>query len=93
MSTEIVPGVHDITVREDANGRRYRAYLVEDDGEVRSASESRTASGGVPTLFDAGLPDTTDALFEGIESAGLALLKSYFLDTLRSRIAVRQVEN
>jgi glyoxylase-like metal-dependent hydrolase (beta-lactamase superfamily II) len=56
VSTEIVPGVHDITVREDANGRRYRAYLVEDD---------------VPTLFDAGLPDTTDALFEGIEATGL----------------------
>jgi glyoxylase-like metal-dependent hydrolase (beta-lactamase superfamily II) len=56
VSTEIVPGVHDITVREDANGRRYRAYLVEDD---------------VPTLFDAGLPDTTDALFEGVEATGL----------------------
>lgn len=56
MPTEILPGVYDITVREDDNGRRYRAYLVDDD---------------VPTLFDAGLPDRTDALFEGIEATGL----------------------
>lgn len=56
MPTELVPGVHDITVREDDNGRRYRAYLVEDD---------------VPTLFDAGLADRTDALFAGIDATGL----------------------
>lgn len=55
MPTEIVPGVYDITVREDDNGRRYRAYLIEDD---------------VPTLFDTGLDDTTDALFDGIEATG-----------------------
>lgn len=56
MPTEILPGVYDITVRADDNGRRYRAYLIDDD---------------VPTLFDAGLPDRTDALFEGIEATGL----------------------
>jgi hydroxyacylglutathione hydrolase len=56
VPTELVPGVHDITVREDDNGRRYRAYLVGDD---------------VPTLFDAGLADRTDALFAGIEATGL----------------------
>jgi len=51
---EIVPDVHDITVRE-TGGRRYRVFLVDD----------------VPTLFDAGFADTTDALFEGIAAAGL----------------------
>jgi len=56
MPTEILPGVHDITVRADDNGRRYRAYLIEDD---------------VPTLFDAGFADTTDALFEGVAATGL----------------------
>ena len=47
MPTEIVPDVYDVTVREDDTGRRYRAYLVDDD---------------VPTLFDAGFADTTEAL-------------------------------
>lgn len=56
MPTEIVPGVHDITVRADDNGRRYRAYLVDDD---------------VPTLYDAGFADTTRALFDGVEATGL----------------------
>lgn len=56
MPTELVPGVHDITVRQDANERRYRVYLVEDD---------------VPTLVDTGFADTTDRLFEGIEATGL----------------------
>jgi glyoxylase-like metal-dependent hydrolase (beta-lactamase superfamily II) len=56
MPTEIYPGVHDITIRDDDNGRRYRVYLVEDD---------------VPTLVDAGFEDTTDALFDGIETTGL----------------------
>jgi hydroxyacylglutathione hydrolase len=56
MPTELHPGVHDITVRRDDNGRRYRAYLVEDD---------------VPTLVDTGFADTTDALFDGIEATGL----------------------
>lgn len=56
MPREIVPDVYDITVREDPNGRRYRAFLVDDD---------------VPTLFDAGFADTTDALFEGIAATGL----------------------
>jgi glyoxylase-like metal-dependent hydrolase (beta-lactamase superfamily II) len=56
VPTEIVPNVYDLTVREDDAGRRYRAYLVDDD---------------VPTLFDAGFADTTDALFEGVEATGL----------------------
>ena len=56
MPTEILPGVYDVTVREAPPGRRYRAYLIADD---------------VPTLFDAGFPDTTDALFEGVEATGL----------------------
>jgi glyoxylase-like metal-dependent hydrolase (beta-lactamase superfamily II) len=56
VPTEIVPDVFDVTTREDPNGRRYRAYLVDDD---------------VPTLFDAGFADTTDALFEGVDASGL----------------------
>ena len=55
MPTEIADGVHDITCVVRDGGGRIRAYLVEDD---------------VPTLFDAGLPDTTEALFEGIEELG-----------------------
>ncbi len=30
MPREIVPGIYDVTVREDANGRRYRVYLADD---------------------------------------------------------------
>ena len=56
MPHEIVPDVYDITVRTDPTGRRYRAYLVDCE---------------VPTLFDAGFADTTDALFDGIEATGL----------------------
>lgn len=56
MPTEILPDVYDITVRRAENGRRYRAYLVD---------------GAVPTLFDTGLPETTDALTEGIAEVGL----------------------
>jgi glyoxylase-like metal-dependent hydrolase (beta-lactamase superfamily II) len=53
---EIVPDIYDITVRTDPTDRRYRVFLV--DGEI-------------PTLFDAGFGDTTDALFDGIEATGL----------------------
>lgn len=56
MINEILPDVYDITVREDSTGRRYRAYLVDDD---------------VPTLFDAGFADTAEALFDGISSTNL----------------------
>jgi glyoxylase-like metal-dependent hydrolase (beta-lactamase superfamily II) len=59
MPTEILPDVYDITVREaDHPGgtRRYRAFLA--DGET-------------PTLFDAGFADTTDALFAGVDAAGV----------------------
>ncbi|MFB6170490.1 MAG: MBL fold metallo-hydrolase [Haloarculaceae archaeon] len=51
MPTEIVPNVYDITVRKDANGRRYRVYL---------------ADGDVPTLFDAGFDETTGVLFDAL---------------------------
>jgi glyoxylase-like metal-dependent hydrolase (beta-lactamase superfamily II) len=53
---ERVDGIHDITCVERETGR-IRAFLVDDE---------------VPTLFDAGLPDTTDALLDGIEATGLA---------------------
>ena len=55
MYTELLPGVYDITVQDDGDAR-YRAFLVDAD---------------VPTLVDTGLPDTTDALFEGLEVLGL----------------------
>jgi len=56
MTTEIVTDVYDITVRRDPTGRRYRAYLIDND---------------VPTLYDAGFADTTNALFEGVSETGL----------------------
>ena len=52
---EPADGVYDITCVE-RDGGRIRAFLV--DGEV-------------PTLFDAGLPHTTDALVGGIEAIGV----------------------
>lgn len=55
MPDEILPGVHDITVME-GEGRRFRAYLVEEP---------------VPTLVDTGLEATTDALFDGLDEAGV----------------------
>lgn len=51
MYTELLPGVYDITVQDEGDAR-YRAFLVDAD---------------VPTLVDTGLPDATDALFEGLE--------------------------
>ena len=55
MPTEVADGVWDITCIVREGGGRIRAYLVEDD---------------VPTLVDTGLPNTTDALFEGIAEVG-----------------------
>ena len=52
---ERVDGIYDITCVERESGR-IRAFLVDADE---------------PTLFDAGLPDTTDALLAGIESTGV----------------------
>ena len=48
-------GVHDITARA-TDGRRYRAYLFEDD---------------VPTLFDTGFEDTPEQVFEQIDDIGV----------------------
>ena len=55
LPTEI-DGVYDITFSRDTPGRRYRCYLLDWD---------------VPTLFDAGYEDSTDALFAGIDETGL----------------------
>ncbi|MWG36769.1 MBL fold metallo-hydrolase [Halomarina oriensis] len=52
---ERVDGIYDITCVERENGR-IRAFLVDADR---------------PTLFDAGLPDTTDELLAGIEEAAV----------------------
>lgn len=49
-------GIHDITLREMPEGRRYRAYFYEAD---------------VPTLFDTGFEDTTDILFSAIDEIGI----------------------
>ncbi|MFB6129285.1 MAG: MBL fold metallo-hydrolase [Salinigranum sp.] len=51
-----IDGVYDITVRRLEAGRRFRSYLLDWD---------------VPTLFDTGFGDTTEALFEGVEATGL----------------------
>lgn len=52
MPTEIVSGVYDITCRSEAGGKRYRVFF-------------RTA--GTPTLLDAGLEETTDAVIDAID--------------------------
>ena len=52
---ERADGIYDVTCVERETGR-IRAFLVDADE---------------PTLFDAGLPDTTDALLAGVESTGV----------------------
>ena len=56
MPTEIATGVYDITCRTEESGKRYRAFLFAE---------------GTPTLFDAGLESTTDALIDGIDEVGV----------------------
>lgn len=56
MPREIVPDVYDVTCLDEPDGKRYRAFLFTD---------------GTPTLFDAGLERTTDALIDGIEAVGV----------------------
>lgn len=56
MPAEITEDVYDITCLDEPDGKRYRAFLFVD---------------GIPTLFDAGLASTTDALFEGIDEVGV----------------------
>ncbi|MWV63853.1 MBL fold metallo-hydrolase [Halorubrum sp. JWXQ-INN 858] len=55
MPTEIAPDVYDITCAE-RDGKRFRVFLL---------------TAGTPTLFDAGLADTVDAVADGIESVGV----------------------
>lgn len=55
MAAEIADGVFDITCLAQEN-RRIRVYLFDHES---------------PTLVDAGLPDTTDAMIEGIEETGV----------------------
>lgn len=54
MPTELVDDVYDITCGGDAE-KRYRVFLC---------------TRGVPTLFDTGLADTTDAVHKGIREIG-----------------------
>jgi glyoxylase-like metal-dependent hydrolase (beta-lactamase superfamily II) len=56
MPTEIVPDVFDITCRLEDSGKRYRVFLF---------------TSGTPTMFDAGLPDSSDAVFEGVDDVGV----------------------
>jgi glyoxylase-like metal-dependent hydrolase (beta-lactamase superfamily II) len=55
MPTEIVDDVYDITCRQDGE-KRYRVFL---------------AVGGTPTLFDTGLADTAEAVFDGVAAVGV----------------------
>lgn len=62
MPEEILDGVFDVTCTETDTGR-IRAFLFR---------EPRTDSnGGTGTLVDTGLPDTTDALLDGIDATGI----------------------
>lgn len=56
MPTELAEGVYDITCREEESGKRYRVFLL---------------AGSTPTLFDAGLADTAEAVFDGVEQIGV----------------------
>lgn len=56
MPTELVDGVYDITCREEDSGKRYRVFLFTE---------------GTPTLFDAGLADTAEAVFDGLAAVGV----------------------
>ena len=56
MPTEIADGVYDITCREEPSGKRFRVFLF---------------AGGTPTLFDAGLADTAEAVFDGVADVGI----------------------
>lgn len=53
MPTELVEGVHDITCRTEDSGKRYRVFLF-------------TAE--TPTLFDTGLAETAESVFDGVEA-------------------------
>lgn len=55
MPTELVDDVYDITCREE-HGKRYRVFLF---------------GGGTPTLVDAGLADTAEAVFDGVDDIGV----------------------
>ena len=56
MPVEIVDDVYDITCLDEPDGKRFRAFLF---------------TAGTPTLFDAGLERSTDALTDGISSVGV----------------------
>jgi len=56
MATELLDGVFDITCREEPSGKRYRVFLFAD---------------GTPTLVDAGLADTADAVVEELSDVGV----------------------
>jgi len=55
MSTELADDVYDITCR-DVDGKLYRVFLF---------------TGGTPTLLDAGLEDTVEAVFDGVADVGV----------------------
>lgn len=71
MPEEILDGVFDVTCAETDLGR-IRAFLV-DGGD-----------GG--TLVDAGLPDTTDALLDGIAATGVEVARIAITHTDRDHV-------
>lgn len=56
MPTEILPDVYDVTCLDEPGGKRYRVFLFAD---------------GTPTLVDAGLADTTDAVIDALDDLGV----------------------
>ncbi|MFB6080211.1 MAG: MBL fold metallo-hydrolase [Haloferacaceae archaeon] len=56
MPTEIADDVYDVTCRTEPGGKRYRVFLF---------------AGGTPTLVDAGLADTTDAVIDAVDALGV----------------------
>lgn len=55
MPTELVNGVYDVTCQEE-NKKRYRVFLF---------------TGETPTMLDAGLADTAEAVIDGIANVGI----------------------
>jgi glyoxylase-like metal-dependent hydrolase (beta-lactamase superfamily II) len=56
MYTEIADGVYDVTCRDEEGGKRYRVFFFTD---------------GTPTLVDAGLEDTVDAVTRAVADIGV----------------------
>lgn len=56
MATEIVDGVYDLTCRLEDSGKRYRAFLIDDE---------------LPTLVDVAFEETAENLFAEVDEVGI----------------------